>query len=162
MSMPGMEITPYRDLSTNEARTITERIKLAVGDLMILVAKAWQGRVWIALEYESWADYVKGEFNHAPLSLPRDERKAVVALLRGQGMSTRAIGPAIGVGHVTISRDLSTVTNETVEEEPAQVTGLDGRVRNYSVTCNPPEAVQPAPPQTITCPTCGGTGKVTQ
>jgi hypothetical protein len=164
MTIPEMQILQHRDLNEKEATVITERIKSSMGDLMSLVAKAWIGRVWIALGHESWADYIKHEFGHAPLSLPREERGAVAALLRGQGMSSRAIGPALGVTDVTVGRDLSTATFVAVD--PVPVTGLDGRVRNYSVTCttpetSTPEAVQPAPPQTTTCPTCGGTGRIT-
>lgn len=158
---PEMQIVQHIDLSTEQARALTDKIKSTVGDLMILVAKAWQGRVWIALDYGSWADYIKGEFNYAPLALPREERQAVVKLLRGQGMSTRAIGAATGVHHDTVASDLSTVGNPT---EIVSVTGLDGRIRNFQVTCaKPPEAVQPAPSQiTAKCPTCGGTGRIAQ
>lgn len=162
-----MKMVRHRDLNTKQAEAITERIKSLVGDLMMLVAKAWQGRVWIALGYESWPDYIKNEFDQAPLSLPRDERKAVVALLRGQGMSTRAIGAATGTDHVTVINDLATGENSPVADGPVLVTGLDGRVRDYTVTCtttetSTPEAVQPAPSITITCPTCGGTGRITR
>jgi hypothetical protein len=163
MTLPEMQIVQHRDLNAKQARAITERINCAMGDLMGEVAKAWIGRVWLALGYESWAAYIKGEFTHAPLSLPRDERQAVVALLRGQGMSTRAIGPATGTSHQTVADDLAGVKNLTPEFVP--VTGLDGKA--YTVTCaNPktPEAVQPAPPPeiTVTCPTCGGTGRISE
>jgi hypothetical protein len=121
-----MQIIVHRDLNTKEARAITQRIKSKMGDLMGEVAKAWIGRVWLALAYESWEDYVKGEFNHAPLTLPREERKAVASLLRGQGMSTRAIGSATGVSDETIRRDLSDATN-VAPDEVVPVTGLDGK-----------------------------------
>jgi transposase len=97
-----------------------------MGDLMALVVKAHLGRAWLALGYESWPDYIKGEFNHAPLSLPREERKAVVALLRGQGMSTRAIGPAIGVTDRTVANDLAGA-KFFAPDELAPVIGLDGK-----------------------------------
>jgi hypothetical protein len=171
MTTTGMRIVRQRDLNAREAAKITKQIKSAVGDLMMLVAKAWQGRVWIALDYESWGDYIKIEFGHAPLSLPREERQAVEVLLRGQGMSTRAIGPAVGKDYTTVSRDLATVANATVDDEEAvPITGLDNKVRN-SVTCTnrqkhtpttEPPPVQPAPEITVTCPTCGGTGRITQ
>ena len=106
-----------------------------MGDLMAEVVKAYLGRVWLALGYESWADYIKGEFHHAPLYLPRDERQAVVALLRGQGMSTRAIAPAVGADQATVSRDLSGDANTSPDVQPntsvidaiATITGRDGK-----------------------------------
>jgi hypothetical protein len=113
------------DLDAAEARAITERIKGAMGGLMALVVKAYLGRVWLALGYDSWDNYIKGEFNHAPLHLPREERAAVVALLRGQGMSTRAIGAATGVDQSTIVADLA--GDENPSPDAALVTGLDGK-----------------------------------
>jgi hypothetical protein len=151
-----VEIIQRRDLDAREAGAITERIKSAMGDLMVLVVKAWQGRVWIALGYQSWEDYIKGEFSHAPLSLPRDERRAVGKLLRGEGMSTRAIAPPLGVSQRTVSNDqkagqnyapadeavidaeviesAATEQNCSVEDERVPIICLDARVRNYPVT----------------------------
>jgi len=157
--LPEMQILHHRDLNPRQARTLTERIRSAMGDLMAEVAKAWIGRVWLALGYESWEDYCKGEFVHSPLSLPRDERKAVVIMLRSQGMSTRAIGAAAGVSDGTVRNDLATAQNYAVDE--ASVIGLDGRTRTYTITDRPIHEVVP-PHQTTTCPTCGGTGRVTQ
>lgn len=190
MTIPEMKIVPNRDLNAMDARKITERIKASMGDIMSDIAAAHIGRVWIALGYASWGDYIKGEFNHAPLSLPREERKAVVSLLRGQGMSTRAIAPVIGVDKDTVRRDLSGGVNtppdsepldveevdedvlaeELIAAEPVKITGLDGKTYTPKpqspITDFYPKgegAAQPAPPQqTVPCPTCGGTGKVTQ
>lgn len=124
---PPVQVLVHRNLNQQQAQVITEKIRSSMSDLMMLVSKAWHGRVWIALGYESWADYIKGEFEHAPLSLPREERAAVSALLRGQGMSTRAIAPALGVHHDTVASDLSPVGNPTPQPEAVPVTGLDGK-----------------------------------
>jgi hypothetical protein len=174
-----MKLLTHRALSESAARALTEKIRASVGDLMVLIARAWQGRAWSALGYESWADYIKGEFNHAPLSLPREERKAVVALLRGQGMSTRAIGAATGASDFTVRNDLSGARNhapdleadedalaeELIAAEPRPITGLDGKTYYPATTQKdspPRDTAHPAPSITVTCPTCGGTGKVTQ
>lgn len=127
MTAPGMEIVRRVDFDATEARAITDQIRSSMGNLMMLVSKAWHGRVWIALGYESWSGYIKGEFDHAPLALPREERQAVSVLLRGQGMSTRAIAPALGVHHDTLASDLSPVGNPTPESEAGPITGLDGK-----------------------------------
>jgi hypothetical protein len=158
--LPQLQILEQRDLTPREAREITEKIRSKMGDLMLLIAKAHFGRVWLVLGHDSWADYLKAEFDYAPLHLPRHERKAVSMFLRGQGMSTRAIGPAVGVDQATVVRDLSGDANASPDSEFVQVTGLDGKT--YTVTCPQPEPVQPAPIQdTTTCPTCGGTGRIT-
>lgn len=181
MTIPEMKIVPNRDLNAIAARKITERIKASMGDIMSDIAKAHIGRVWIALGYASWLDYVKGEFDHAPLSLPREERRAVHSLLRGQGMSTRNIGAVTGVSYDTVQKDLAVDRNLSTELEPldvdvesdelaeeliaagpAVITGENGRPYPAHRPQPSTVAVQPAPAQTVTCPTCHGTGKVTQ
>jgi hypothetical protein len=99
------ELIEHRDLTRGEAEAITTRIKSAIGDLMGEVAKGHLGRVWIALGYESWADYMKGEFDRPPLHLQREQRQAVTMFLHRQGMSTRAIAAATGTGNKTVARD---------------------------------------------------------
>lgn len=184
MSIPGLEIVVHRDFTAAEARAVTDRIRSSMGDLMEQIVRAHIGRAWLALGYESWTEYVKGEFNHAPLSLPRAERKAVTAVLRGQGFSTRAIAAVEGVGVGTVARDLAGVPNgtpdlepldvdeddlaeELIAAEPPPVRGLDGK------TYPPQQPHRPTPPAApeprfiteavaATCPTCGGTGQITK
>lgn len=54
------------------------------------------------------------------IQLPREQRAEVVADLSSEGMSTRAIGAAIGVDNATVHRDLGRVANAT--PEPAATT----------------------------------------
>ncbi len=46
-------------------------------------------------------------------ALPAMERRDLVAWLSGQGMSTRAIAPIVGVSKDTVHRDIAGVSNET-------------------------------------------------
>ena len=128
IALPAMQIIEHVDLNATDARVITDKIRGSMGDLMELIGRAWIGRVWLALGYQSWADYIKGEFDRAPLHLPRDERRAVAALLRGQGMSTRAIGAAAGVDQKTVVNDLATEENSSVVP-PDKIIGLDNKER---------------------------------
>jgi hypothetical protein len=172
-----MKILSHRDLTATEAMKITNKIRSCMGDLMGEIAKAHIGRAWLALGYATWTDYVQGEFEYAPLSLPREERRAVTVLLRKQGMSTRAIAAVEGVSDFTVREDLAGARNHAPDLEPldvdvdedelaeeliaATVTGLDGK--KYQPRQSPPE--KPAAPSgvvTVTCPTCGGTGKINQ
>lgn len=150
--VPLQIITADRDMTTDEARKITDAIRNGIADLELTIVKAYQGRAWLALGYESWDAYVTGEFKRAPLPLPREERQAAVQSLRGWGLSTRAIAPVVGVHHDTVASDLS--------ENPTPVIGLDGKTYKPRRTGSTRHA-DPAPTM-ITCPTCGGTGKVTQ
>jgi len=55
--------------------------------------------------------------------LGREDRKQVVAELRQAGLSTRAIGEALGISHEQARQDAAGVKNLT----PEQVTGTDGK-----------------------------------
>jgi hypothetical protein len=123
----AMQVVAQRDLTAAEAREITERIKSSMEGLMCDVVTVHRGRAWIALDYPSWDDYIRGEFEYAPLAgLPREERKAVVALLHGSGMSKRAIAPVVGVDRQTVANDLAGGENSP-PDDVVQVTGLDGK-----------------------------------
>lgn len=113
------------DLTEAEARTLTEAIRGRVVDLLPLITQAYERRADRALGYDSWSAYCAEELSG--LRLPLADRPAMVAELRQTGMSTRAIGAALGVGKSTVDRDLATVPGGTVE--PTRITSLDGRER---------------------------------
>lgn len=114
---------PDLDLTSTEARNLTDRIKTALGVTWELVRQAYQQRAWIALGYASWDDYCGAEFGASRLRLPREERQEVVASLRESGLSIRAIASATGTGYGTVSRSLADDPNGSPERQPA----LDGR-----------------------------------
>jgi soluble cytochrome b562 len=104
-----------------EARALTDRIKVAVEGTWLLIQEAYTSRAWAALGYETWDVYCSAEFGTARLRLPREERQEVVASLRESGMSLRAISSATGISPATAMRD-SRVSDET----PAVILGMDG------------------------------------
>lgn len=50
-------------LNKSQARKLTERINKSAGDLCMLMADAYNGKVWVSLGYESWRDYAVSEFS---------------------------------------------------------------------------------------------------
>lgn len=104
-----------------EARALTDRIKVAVEGTWLLIQEAYISRTWAALGYATWDAYCAAEFGTARLRLPREERQEVVASLRESGMSLRAISSATGISPATAMRD-SRVSDET----PAVILGTDG------------------------------------
>jgi hypothetical protein len=58
------------------------------------------------LGYPSWTAYVSDVFSGEPMRLPREERQQLVSMLAGEGMSTRAIAPIVGVHRDTVAEDL--------------------------------------------------------
>lgn len=106
-------------LAADEARRLTDQIKVAVEGVWHLVTRAYEGRAWVALGYSSWDDYCTREFGASRIRLPREERQEIVGSLRDAGLSIRAIAAATGAGRDTVHRELSTVRNRTVEVEDA-------------------------------------------
>ncbi|MEU3282938.1 hypothetical protein [Streptomyces antibioticus] len=104
-----------------DARALTDRIKVAVEGTWLLIQEAYTSRAWAALGYDTWDSYCAAEFGTARLRLPREERQEVVASLRESGMSLRAISSATGISPATAMRD-SRVSDET----PAVILGTDG------------------------------------
>lgn len=68
-----------------------------------------------------------------PLRVSRDERHELVAYLAGEGLSTRAIAPIVGVHRDTVAEDIRTGGGNppaepvAAQSESVKVTGLDGK-----------------------------------
>lgn len=126
-----------RVLSAREAERLTDQIKFTIESidnglfkLRNLLEEAQQSNVWQMLGFSSWTAYLASLFEGRPMRLPRDQRQELVGYLSGEGMSSRAIAPIVGVTPMQVSRDVkasSGVTNVTpapdLEEPQAQDEG---------------------------------------
>jgi len=89
------------------------------------IAAAYNERDWVMLGYADWAAYVDEEFGADRLRLPPEHRQKAVAELRLAGMSTRAIGAAVGASKDTVQRDVA--ASGVSDETPDRVVGADGK-----------------------------------
>lgn len=119
MTAPGA-LTTTTDASY--ARSLTDRIKVAVEGTWHLITEAYSSRAWAALGYSSWDDYCTREFGTSRLRLPREERQEVVSSLREQGLSLRAIAAATGDSEPTVRRALAGASNDAPAERPVDET----------------------------------------
>jgi len=104
------------------ARQRVDRIKARVGAARADVIESYRQRDWIALGYESWDALCLAEYGTVlPLSI--EDRQQAGAEMAGEGMSTRAIGSALGVDHATVVRDMA----RGASAPRASVTCLDGK-----------------------------------
>lgn len=136
----------YSKLRSNDprvqaARKRAGRIVNAMNELATLVQEAWDNHDHRTLGYETWQSYTIGEFGHGDTAIKA--RQVIVAMLRGTGLSQRAIAAETGTSVATVNNDLADVADVTAiepttrtsrasvqrVEQPAAVTGLDGRVR---------------------------------
>lgn len=112
--------------TADEARTLTDTIRAGLTTTWREVTLAYDGCVWLALGYGNWDEYLDGEFNGAPLQLPREGRPEAMQSMRDRGMSLRAIAAVTGQSKDSVAR--STVSNETV----GKIQSRDGRERPTS------------------------------
>ena len=132
-------------LTEQEARRLTERIRTrldrvstAWADLATSITEAYQRRADLALGYGSWAEYAEKELRPSE-GLAASVRQQLVGMLSAQGMSTRAIAPAVGVNQATavrdvqVMRDASPATPERIDPATGEVLVLDAHRREVLV-----------------------------
>jgi transposase-like protein len=100
-------------LSAAEAQRLTQRIKLTASGvrdglfkLRNLVDEAKNSNAWQVLGFASWTAYLADTLADEPMRLGREERQELVGYLSGEGLSTRAIAPIVGVDKDTVRRDV--------------------------------------------------------
>ncbi|VBA33124.1 hypothetical protein LAUMK4_05885 [Mycobacterium persicum] len=143
--LPDADGVEAADLTPDEAEAITSRIRRWANSFPVEdVVRAFRGRIWVALAYDSWAEWCECELGG--LKLPVPQRREIVSELAGAGMSNRAIADTIGVGRDTVGRDLSTVADATVDDDAPRTTlGQDGRERSYPQPKPPAPEPEPEP-----------------
>jgi hypothetical protein len=137
--MPGDLMDATSRDPVKAAKKRAEQIRkgmVAYVETLQLVADAYGAHDWEALGYDSWDSYVDGEFG-ARVKLDVEQRRRAVEALRLAGMSTRAIGAAVGASEATVRRDLEAGASP---DAPSQVTGVDGK--SYPAQ----QPAEPAPP----------------
>jgi transposase-like protein len=118
-------------LTHQQARALVDTISAGLDEIRVAIIQLWEGQGWTALGYDSWESLCTAEFRGG-LHLPRPERRELVADLSEEGMSTRAIAPALGVHPDTVANDRR-VGNPTA----APITGLDGKTYRAIVQRRP-------------------------
>lgn len=113
---------------TEAIRGATTRVLDALADVERDVQRAYDGRAWIALGYESWEVYCSTEFSGARLWTSVEERHARTLKLRDAGLSQRAIAAVLGVDQKTVHNDLRLSTEDDSSVD-SRLNGVDGRER---------------------------------
>lgn len=148
-SSPGTVAVPApaevitSDLTKGEARKLADRIKRnlsssvdqaekmnkSVEDAATLMIEAYSKRIWLALDEESWEDFVSEELGEVRFRLDRAVRQSLVYRMREEAhMSQRAIAPVFGIDQKTVSNDVRQMKRELGIEAPTKVVGKDGKV----------------------------------
>ena len=118
----------FFEMSPAGAEQVTLQIRSMMERAWEYIVIAYQGRAHIALGYRSWDEYVDHRLSDLRLTVPREQRGAVVQSLSRAQMSLRAIAKVLGVDPATVHRALGKDPAETVDaDEPAPIRGRDGK-----------------------------------
>jgi transposase len=133
-------VVPDVNMSADEARTRTEKIRETAQAAYDLIIQAYKGGAWAALGYKTWDAYMVSEFSEARMvRLDPFQRQQIVAEMRSEGMSSRAIASGLGVNQATVVRDLRA---GDADASPAPVIGTDGK--KYKPKASTPKVPDPA------------------
>jgi hypothetical protein len=125
-------------------RATSDKVTTNVNLLIELLDQAERGQIHEALAYPSWTAWVK---DAVQISIPDpEERKALVSLMSGKGMSTRAIAGSLRISKSQAARDAAAPSGAP-EDELARARaskGLDGK--NYS-RIPPKKKAKPVEPE---------------
>lgn len=108
---------PTVTVSRTEAEQRTARIRGKLADALDDLVEAFFDGVHTALGYESWDEYVAGEFGDLRFKVAAVERRQKVKELRGRGMPVKVAADLFGVTERTVKRDSSEGTNVPTAEE---------------------------------------------
>lgn len=117
-------------LSEGKARVLDKRVRQASvrvadnnAELLALLEKAANGQIHVALGFPSWTAWVKDAVRVSPSN--EVERKSLVQLMSGKGVSQRATAAVLDVNQSTVSRILA--EGEDDADASPETTGTDGK-----------------------------------
>jgi hypothetical protein len=128
--LPAQASTPAEvsDLTVEQARDLTDQLRIDLASSVDLMIKAFDQRIWIPLGYQDWAEYLDGEFGEMRPKYPVDRRQEMVLRMLTRKMSTRVIGSALGVTQMTIVNDKKALADRgLIAVESGKVKGEDGK-----------------------------------
>lgn len=131
------EVVEYELLTKAKAKQLDNRIRKACDKLvaeneklaasadalMKMLQEASEGKIHVALGLSSWTAWFKDAVRVDPVD--REERKSLVAIMSGKGMSQRQIAEVLGISQKTVDRDLDGVAES--DDSPVDTLGSDGK-----------------------------------
>jgi hypothetical protein len=113
------------DDSPENARAIDKQLRQQAravdrswAGLEAMIADAKTREIHTHLGFKSWPDYIADVARTEMPNIARsvEQRRQVVAVLAGEGMSNRAIADAVGVNEITVRRDRGEVRHDVAPE----------------------------------------------
>jgi hypothetical protein len=115
--------------ASDKLTSTIDKVATDIDALIELIDQAANGQIHVALELPSWTAWFKDAVRINPSD--RLERKTLVTLMSGKGMSQRQIGAILNVSQKTVDRDLDDVVAES-DDSPVDTLGSDGKTYSRS------------------------------
>lgn len=122
---------------TTEIRAVAGLVADNLTRLRGLVERARDGGADRALGYRSWTEYLADVVGTVH-PVDRAQRRMISAYLAEQGLSTRAIGPIVGVHHGTVASDLRSVVGNPTTARRRIIDAADAPDIDADAPNNPP------------------------
>lgn len=150
---------PLRLITQADVRASIRRAKKNLKKAADEIVWQIEMEAWRTLGYRSWDAMREAEYGEAAFMVPRRQRPELVGRMRAAGLTNQEIADTAGISEPTVRRDFSQSSND--DSEP--ITNARGQQRpaNYSTHQKAEPVAADSAPQQVTCPMCGGTGKVT-
>ena len=130
----GAELAPGV-FTPEQAREFTDDLKLDYVIVQGKIAQAFKGKIWVALGYMDWAEYITTEFGGLRIRPPKEREIEALQELNEAAMSSRDIAAAYGISHMTVQRKLEAAKRDS---EP---TARSGNIQETGTNV-PPVTVQ--------------------
>lgn len=106
MSVYAISPAPLSELTYAGARLRTDRLRGRLATAWDELTWLLEREAWAVLGYDSIGDWLQAEFGDLRLvKLSTEQRRDMVAAMKTQGMSVRAISRALGVSPTTVQDD---------------------------------------------------------
>ncbi len=156
---------PFRVITPDDVRASIKRAKRSLEKAAEEIVWQVEMEAWRTLGYRSWSAMREAEYGESAFMVPAKQRPELMERMRVKGLTNQEIADTAGIDERTVRRDLA----ESANADSLTITNARGQQRPATYSPDPikqkadadPVAAEPAP-ITVTCPTCGGTGKVTQ
>lgn len=128
-------------LDARRARALTTKLQETLDLAVELVRELHEHEGWRALGFDSWPAFCEAELPQLRVivrGMPKDERRAKVAELRGAGMSLRDVSEVTGLAPNTVRADAAAAGVQLVA-----VKSRDGALRPAVATSSAPARPRP-------------------
>lgn len=164
---------PLRVITPADVRASISRARRSLEKAAEEIVWQIEMEAWRTLGYSSWGAMREAEYGGAAFMVPSKNRPELIARIHEAGLSKREAARTAGVDEGTVRNDLRGISGAENSAPTADDAVIDAEViedegdfvTDQADIESAQKATDPAPAEpvnAVACPTCHGTGKVSQ